>query len=125
MSFLLIKTSHIALVVASYTLFVLRGIWSLRASPVMQTRWVRVVPHLVDTLLLVSALTLAHTIRQYPFIDTWLTAKVVGLAIYVILGFIALRRGINKSIRLSSWLAAQAAFGYIVLVAINHNPLPL
>lgn len=124
MNFLLLKNSHIFFVVSSYMLFFLRGIWSLNGSATMQKPWVRIVPHVVDTLLLISAITLAISIRQYPFIDAWLSAKMIGLSLYVGLGFVALRKGYNKMIRLCAWLAAQAAFAYIVLVAIKHNPVP-
>jgi uncharacterized membrane protein SirB2 len=124
MNFLLLKSVHILFVVGSYMLFFLRGIWSLNGSTIMQKRWVRIVPHVVDTLLLISALTLAFTIRQYPFMDAWLTAKIIGLLLYVGLGFVALRDGMNKILRFFSWLAAQTVFAYIVLVAISHNPVP-
>lgn len=124
MSFLLLKIFHVLFVAGSYTLFFLRGIWSLNGSPIMQKRWVRIVPHVVDTLLLLSALALALVIRQFPFVDAWLTAKIVGLLLYVGFGFIALRNGMSKAVRLVAWLAAQAAFAYIVLVAIRHNPIP-
>lgn len=124
MSFLLLKILHVSFVVSSYTLFFLRGIWSLNGLAIMQHRWVRIVPHVVDTLLFISALALAFTIRQYPFMDAWLTAKIIGLLLYVGLGFVALRDGMNKALRFVAWLAAQAAFVFIVLVAISHNPVP-
>ena len=124
MSFLLLKGLHIACAITSYTLFVFRGIWSLRGSPIMRQRWIRIVPHVVDTLLLASAIALAVAIRQYPFVDAWLTAKVAGLLLYIGLGFVALRFGKRRSTRLFAWLMAQAVFAYIVLVAIQHNPVP-
>jgi uncharacterized membrane protein SirB2 len=124
MSFLLLKGLHITCALTSYTLFLLRGIWSLRGSPIMKQRWVRIVPHVVDTLLLASAIALAVTIQQYPFVDAWLTAKVAGLLLYIGLGFVALKYGKSRNIRIGAWLAAQAVFAYIVLVAINHDPMP-
>lgn len=124
MSFLLLKTVHISCVASSYMLFVLRGIWSMNGSPSMRQRWVRIVPHVVDTLLLASAITLAISIQQYPFVDAWLTAKVIGLLLYIALGSVALRFGRSKSIRIAAWVAAQTVFFYIVLVAISHNPVP-
>jgi len=124
MSFLLLKTIHISCAVGSYTLFFLRGIWSFSGSPIMHQRWIKIVPHVVDTLLLVSAIALAFTLQQYPFIDAWLTAKFFALLLYIGLGSVALKRGSSKTIRIAAWLAAQAAFVYIVLVAIKHAPLP-
>ena len=124
MTYQLLKAMHVLFVTSSYTLFFLRGIWSLNNSPIMQENWIRVVPHIIDTLLLIIALALSITSHQFPFIDSWLSAKVIGLFLYVGLGFVALRRKLNKRVRLITWLAAQTAFAYIVLVAITHNPIP-
>lgn len=93
-------------------------------SPLIQKRWVKSAPHIVDTLLLISAVALAFTIHQYPFKDAWLTAKILAVLLYIGMGFVALSNGIGKQFRIFSWLAAQAVFAYIVLVAISHNPLP-
>ncbi len=124
MSFLLLKTIHVSCAGISIVLFFLRGIWSFNNSPIMQQRWVRIVPHYVDTALLASALGLAYTIGQYPFVDAWLTAKFFGLVLFILLGSIALKHGKSKSIRIAAWFAALAVFVYIVLVAARHNPLP-
>jgi uncharacterized membrane protein SirB2 len=124
MSFLTLKSIHVLSAIASYTLFFLRGIWSMNNSPVMRQRWIKIVPHIVDTSLLASALAMAFMIHQYPFIDGWLTAKFFALLLYIGLGSVALKYGKTKRTRLSAWLAAQATFIYIVLVAASHNPLP-
>ena len=124
MSFILLKHIHVSCAAISFALFFLRGIWSFNGSPIMQQGWVKVVPHAVDTLLLVSALALAFIIQQYPLVDAWLTAKFFGLLLYIILGSVALKHGRTKAIRIAAWLGAQVVFAYIVLVATNHNPLP-
>lgn len=124
MDFLTLKVIHISCAVGSYVLFFLRGIWSMNGLPIMRQHWIKVVPHIVDTLLLIFAIALAFSIHQYPFVDAWLTAKFFALLLYIGLGSVALKYGKNKTIRLSAWLAAQAVFAYIVLVAIYHNPAP-
>ncbi len=124
MSLLLLKSIHISCAASSYILFFLRGIWNLNGSSIMRQRWIKIVPHVADTLLIVSAIALAFSIHQYPFVDAWLTAKVIALLLYIGLGFVALRYGQSKTIRLSAWIIAQLVFTYIMLVAINHNPWP-
>ena len=119
-----IKIIHVASVVASYLLFVVRGVWMMRASPMLTRRWVKVVPHAVDTILLLSAIVLAVRLRQYPFYADWLTAKVVGLAIYIGLGSLALKYGGSMRTRVAGWIAAHLVFFYIVSVALTHDPLP-
>ena len=124
MSYFLLKHIHVSCAAISIVLFFLRGIWSFNGSPIMRQRWVKIVPHYVDTALLASALALAYTIGQYPFVDAWLTAKFFGLVLFILLGSIALKHGKSKSIRIAAWFAALAVFVYIVLVAARHNPLP-
>lgn len=124
MNYMLLKHIHMSFAGISFTLFFLRGIWSFSDSAIMRQRWVKVAPHVADTLLLVSALMLAFTIQQYPFVNGWLTAKFFGLVLYIVLGSVALKRGRSRNIRISAWLAAMAVFGYIVLVARSHNPFP-
>ena len=119
-----LKLIHVGCVATSYALFVLRGVWMLWASPMLQRRWVRTLPHVVDTLLLASALTMALMNGQYPFTAGWLTAKVLALAAYIGLGMIALRFGRSRLIRIAAWLMAQMVFFYIVAVALTRNPRP-
>ena len=122
MSYLAIKHLHVTCVTLSISLFFLRGVWSMRASPIMQQRWVKIAPHIIDTLLLGSALTMAWLSHQWPFQQAWLTAKVFGLLAYIILGSIALKRGKTRQIRFVAWLMALAMATYIVAVAISRNP---
>lgn len=124
MDYASIKVVHIGCVAISYVLFFVRGIAMLRESAWRQRRWVKIVPHVVDTFLLVSAVALAVMSRQYPLTDGWLTAKVVGLMIYIGLGAVALKRGKARRTRVAAWVAAQAVFFYIVAVAVTRRPLP-
>ncbi len=124
MSYFLLKHIHVSCAVISIVLFFLRGIWSFNDSPIMRQRWVKIVPHYIDTALLASALGLAYTIGQYPFVDAWLTAKFFGLVLFILLGTIALKHGKSKSIRIAAWFGALVVFAYIVSVAARHDPLP-
>lgn len=124
MDYLALKAVHVGSVMVSYVLFMVRGVWMLRTSAMLQRRWVRTLPHAVDTLLLASALVLAVTSRQYPFVAGWLTAKISALLVYIGLGMVAMRFGTTRGIRMAAWLAAQLVFFYIVAVALTRNPLP-
>ena len=121
-NYLLAKTIHVASVILSLGGFAARGALTLIASPLLNTRFVRIAPHVVDTVLLASALWLAWIIRQYPFVHGWLTAKVIGLLVYIVLGAIALRRGRTRRVRIAAFLGAAATACYIVSVALTHDP---
>ena len=120
--FTLVKYVHLASVVLSLTGFFLRGILMIRASPLMNARWIKVLPHINDTILLVAALSLAVMSDQYPFVESWVTAKVLGVIAYIVLGSLALRAGITPRMRIVCWLAAMAVFGWIVSVALTRQP---
>ncbi|SDI00399.1 SirB2 family protein [Nitrosomonas sp. Nm132] len=122
MSYTLLKLVHISSVMLSYLLFLTRGIWMMRASAQLQQRWVKIMPHVIDTVLFSSAIMLAILIQQNPLVDSWLTAKVVGLLIYIGLGMVALRFGKTRIVKVSAWIMAQLVFFYIVLVALTKNP---
>lgn len=120
--YLLLKYLHVTCVVISISGFFLRGVWMLRDSPLLGRTWVRVLPHLNDTLLLAAAIGLSLELGQYPFVHDWLTAKVGGLAAYIGCGLFALRRGRSKAQRTGFWLAALVSFAYIVSVALTRDP---
>nr|WP_110254982.1 SirB2 family protein [Undibacterium pigrum] len=124
MSYLAIKHLHLTCVGLSGSLFLLRGIWKMRDSAMLQQRWVKILPHVIDTILLGSALTLACWSGQYPFQQNWLTAKLLALLLYIALGTLALKRGKTPAIRLAAFIAAIATFIYIVSVALSRQPIP-
>jgi uncharacterized membrane protein SirB2 len=123
MSYLLLKHLHMGLAATSGLLFLLRGMWMLARSPLLQRSWVRTLPHCVDSLLLASALGLAYWSGQTPLNSAWLGPKIVALIAYIVLGAFALRYGKTMRQRASALVAALACFAYIVLTAVSKNPL--
>ncbi|NEX60752.1 SirB2 family protein [Noviherbaspirillum galbum] len=123
MNYLAIKHLHMTCAALSGAFFLLRGLWMLRDSPALRQRWVRIAPHVIDTALLASAITLAVWSSQYPLAQNWLTAKVVALIAYIGLGTIALKRGKTKGVRAAAFVAALLVFGYIVKVALTRQVL--
>lgn len=121
--FALLKTIHVTSVMTSYALFFARGAWMMRGSMLPRRGWVHIAPHVVDTVLLASAVAMVVMSRQYPFAAPWLTAKLVALLAYIGLGMMALRYGATRRTRIAAWLAAQAVFAYIVAVALTRSPL--
>jgi uncharacterized membrane protein SirB2 len=117
-----LKVVHLAAVALSFTLFFLRGAWMMLDSEQLGRGWVRVLPHVNDTVLLVAGVWLAFELRLAPAAAPWLTAKLVALLVYIGLGMLALRPGRTKRARVAAWVAALAVFGYIVAVAVTRSP---
>ncbi len=123
MLYLALKAVHVACAVLSISGFALRGILMLADSPLLAARFARMAPHVVDTVLLASALWLAALIGQYPFVQGWLTAKVLALIAYIVLGTVALKRARSKAARTVAFALALCAAAYIVSVALTRDPL--
>lgn len=117
-----IKYVHVTCAILSGTGFLVRGVLMMADSPLLARRWIKVAPHVNDTLLLAAALWLAVLSGQYPFVAAWVTAKVFGLIGYIMLGSVALKAGRSKRTRIAAWLGALALFGYIVSVALTKDP---
>ncbi|HXY22265.1 MAG TPA: SirB2 family protein [Burkholderiaceae bacterium] len=123
MDHLLIKTIHVTAVAISGTGFFARGLGGLLGAPWVRGRLARTLPHIVDTVLLLSALALAWTLRLTPANTPWLMAKIIGLVVYIGLGMLALRPRRPLAVRTFAWIVALATFGWIVSVAIKKSPL--
>ena len=117
-----VKSIHVGAVTLSIALFVLRGGWRLAAPRMLSRAWVRIVPHVVDTVLLGAGLWLAWQLAAGAA-HAWLAAKIVGLVVYIGLGTIALKRGRTPTIRVAAFVAAIAVFAYIASVALTKSPL--
>jgi uncharacterized membrane protein SirB2 len=117
----LIKIVHVSTVSLSGLFFFIRGLWMIQSPTLLDRRWVRVSPHLVDTLLLISGVLLMVILKQNPVQEEWLTAKIMALLAYIGFGMVAIRHGKNRRIRIASWLIALAIFGYIVGVALTRS----
>jgi uncharacterized membrane protein SirB2 len=116
-----IKTIHVTFVVLSFAGFFIRGIWMLKDSKLLQQRWVKITPQVVDTVLLVSAIVLAIQMQFSPLQQPWLMAKIIALLVYIGVGLVALRLGRSKKVRLYAWLLGMAIFLYIVSVALSKS----
>jgi len=115
---------HLSAVATSISLFIARAGWVLRAPERLQQPWVKVVPHLIDTALLLSGVWLAWQLGL-PGVRGWLPFKLCGLLLYIVLGSVALKRGRTPGARAGAAAAAVATFAYIASVAVTKSPLGL
>lgn len=120
-----VKHIHLTAIVISLSLFLLRFFWQVRGSALLEKKWVKITPHVVDTVLLASALTLCVLINQYPFVDLWLTEKIMGLVFYIALGMYALKLGKTPMLRWLGFFGALAWLVFIAKVAVFKQPLLL
>ncbi len=123
MDYFTVKLIHQSAVALSITGFAVRGAASLTGARWVSSRAAKTLPHLIDSVLLLSALTLAWMLHLTPGRAPWLMAKIAGLLIYIGLGVVALKPGRPLAVRATAWVAALAVVGWIVSVAVTKNAL--
>lgn len=118
-TYLILKHIHMTAAILSGVGFLLRGLWMMQESSLTNAKLVRVLPHIIDTVLLVTALGLVFQIGGFPL---WVQVKIVMLFAYIALGVFAFRiaKGLGK--RMMFFFAALVAYGFILSVAISKNP---
>lgn len=120
--YMALKHSHMLFATLSILLLVVRFGLSFTSSTLLQSKFLKIVPHVIDTLLLLSAIWLMITVSQYPFSTPWLMEKVLGVAAYIACGFMALK-GRTTVLRVLAFLGAIGWLGLIVRLAITKTPV--
>jgi len=120
--FLLFKYLHILCVAASFALLFVRGLWLLRAFPVAQETWVRMLPHAVDGLLVLTAVAMLSLASGKAWPD-WLWVKLGLIVVYAVLSLIVFHVARNRWQRGVAWIAALLVFLFVTTVAVLQNPL--
>jgi uncharacterized membrane protein SirB2 len=101
--------------------FIVRGAWMLSGSVNLDRKLVRILPHIIDTVFLLSGIGLI-VLLQLPIIGSpWLIAKLTALIVYIMLGTIALRRGKTMRVKAIAFVLALLTFAYIVGVALSKS----
>ena len=118
---MLILKIHLLTVVLSLAGFIFRGILMLNGSAMLKKKWLKIAPHINDTILLVSAILLVRQTGLYPLEQPWLMAKIIGLLVYIGLGMMAFRFGKTRKQKLLAWMGAIAVFAYICGLAITKS----
>ncbi|MCW9024562.1 MAG: SirB2 family protein [Gammaproteobacteria bacterium] len=117
-----IKNLHLATVSFSIVFFIIRGLWKFNHSNWYRKKWARRLSQLNDIILLSCGIFMAISLQQYPFVHQWLTAKLILLVIYILLGMLALHWARSRQLQLGAWLSAILVYGYLVGTALNRTP---
>ena len=121
--YMMAKHLHLTAVGLSILFFIFRFVWSQLDANALSKKWMKILPHIIDTVLLGSAVWLCISLSQYPFVNAWLTFKVIGVILYIVFGLFALKKAKTT---LSKWAFFIAAIGVLMataMVAVTKQPL--
>lgn len=117
------KHLHMTLAVLSISLFTLRFIWLLANSPKLQAKWVKITPHIIDTLLLSLGVIMAVQYSMNPMEQLWLGEKLLAVVAYIFTGYYTLKLARNKSMQIIGYLGAMGWVMLIVRLAMTREPM--
>lgn len=123
MEYASLKQLHVLFAIISISGFVFRSALKFRQHRLLQHRLLKVLPHINDTLLLLSAIGLVllgpHSLQQ-----PWLLTKIVLLCVYIGFGLLTLRFAGTRSAQLLYFCLAVLTFAWMIGVALSKSPLP-
>lgn len=120
-----VKHTHMLFVATSVLFFMVRFFLHMRSSALMQKKFFKIAPHVIDTLMLLTGLSLCFLIKQYPFVDTWLTEKITGVAAYIVLGIMAMRPDKNFFFKMFAFFGALGWIVYVGKIAVFKSAVLL
>lgn len=117
------KHIHLTTIVLSVVSLLLRYLLNVMQSPMLQKKWLKILPHIVDSVLLASAVSLCVLLEQYPFVDGWVTEKLLALVMYVFMASLALKLGKTPFIRGMGLVGALSWITYAGIIAVSKQPI--
>jgi uncharacterized membrane protein SirB2 len=120
-----LKHLHISVMLLSVIFFIFRFVLTLKTSPMLQKKWLKITPHIIDTVWLLSTLGLCVLLQRYPFVDAWVTEKLLALVMYMLMVTIALKQAKTNLIRFIALLGAFSWLAYAIMLVITKQPLLL
>jgi len=123
MNLLFLKYLHIVSVAASFALLFVRGLWVMQSYPDSNEKWVRVLPHVVDAVLVLSAVAMLAMSPLGGWPGDWLTVKLALVVVYAMPAFYLFRGARALATKILAWLLALLVLLFIATIAVLRNPL--
>ena len=115
------KHLHMTLALISVALFTLRFVWVLMSSEQLNKKWVKIAPHIIDTLLLVLGITMAVKLSINPVEQLWLAEKILAVFAYIFTAFYTLKLAKNNTMRIIGYLGALGWVALVVKLAVSKQ----
>ncbi|MCL1078350.1 invasion protein [Parashewanella spongiae] len=120
-----VKHLHLTLIGLSVIFFTIRFVLHLRQSPILSKKFIKIAPHVIDTFLLLSGLTLCFIIQQFPFEAPWLTEKLGAVVAYILLAMISMKANRGKLFKCFAYLGAISWLVYAAKLAMFKQAIIL
>jgi uncharacterized membrane protein SirB2 len=116
--YMMIKHLHLTIIVLTFVFFVINLVLTMKASDMAKNKFLKITPHILYTLFVVTFIYLTTVIELYPFVNGWASSKLAGFVFYVLSITLALKWAKNNMWRIAGaisavfWLAMTARLGF-------------
>jgi uncharacterized membrane protein SirB2 len=119
---MMLKHMHMTVAGLSILLFCFRFILTMKGSDRLNKKWLKITPHVIDTLLLVLGISLIIQTQIYPLQVTWMTEKIVAIFAYIFTGYYTLKLARNRLMQFFGFIGAMSWVVLIFRLAITKQP---
>lgn len=116
-----LKHLHMTVAAISILLFTFRFALTLVNSNKLTLKWLKITPHIIDTLLLGLGIALAVQLSMNPVEQLWLAEKLFALVAYIFTGYYTLKLARNRTMQIIGFLGAMGWIMLIVRIAISKE----
>jgi uncharacterized membrane protein SirB2 len=121
--YMMFKHLHLTALGLSVVMLTLQFIGHTFDMKFKDAKWLKIVPHIVYTILLGSAIGLCIVLNQYPFVDAWVTSKLIGLVLYVLMATLIVKWARNNAMRVVGYIGALTWLLITMQVAFSKTPI--
>ena len=125
-TYLLLKIIHLFSVVLSISLFSLRSYWLIEKSPILEKRLIKILPHLIDSILLISAFSMIFvgniTIDENNY---WVITKIIAVIVYILIGLYIFKIAKQNYQIYIALVFVMFIYYYIIQTAITKSIIPI
>jgi uncharacterized membrane protein SirB2 len=118
-TYVILKHLHMTTAYLTISLFALRLLLDAVGRPGWRQTPLRWIPHVNDTILLVSAVTLLFVAGYASDMPGWLLAKIALLFCYIVVGVFAIKPTFSKPVRIVAAIVALAIVSGIFHLAMT------
>lgn len=116
------KHLHLTLAALTILIFLVRTVFVLVWPAGIGKRWMKILAHGVDGLLILSAIALLVVLQMNPLHIGWVLAKILALFAYIGFSVYAFKIATTLPTRLVGVVLAGATLAYIAMVAVRRTP---
>lgn len=116
--------THWLMAMLTIAVFVLQGVLALAAPHLLRRKAMRIAPHVIYTLLLVTAIALLFAYGWNPLAQGWILTKITLLIAFIVLGIIAFKPRFAAPVRAAAWAGGLLALLWAYSTALTKTPFP-